>query len=289
MPHAARDDVHARDRRPDNPLGRRDVDEPGHHHGDDAGDVAHIGHQVDEEGNEHFEEHVEVRVLHADGAGALDDPIAEQPQQNTEQQAADEFHEEVDPGVNQGERSGDRGGNGALEGHDTRGVVQEQLALQHGGLALRDVHLLRKRRDRHGVGGAQGRAQGEGRRQRNGGHERVQQEADDERRGHHQAYGQGEHGLALAPERLLVGVLRLVVEQRRDEHDEEQLRVERHLHLAAGHNGNEEPDDDLDERKRDARDDLVDERGRQDGDEQEQTEGQRFHKCISFWVSAMGE
>ena len=25
------------------------------------------------------------------------------------------------------------------------------------------------------------------------------------------------------------------------------------------------------------------------GDEQEQTEGQRFHKCISFWVSAMGE
>ena len=53
MPHAARDDVHARDRRPDNPLGRRDVDEPGHHHGDDAGDVAHVGHQVDEEGNEH--------------------------------------------------------------------------------------------------------------------------------------------------------------------------------------------------------------------------------------------
>lgn len=33
VPHAARDDVHARDRRPDNPLGRRDVDEPGHHHG----------------------------------------------------------------------------------------------------------------------------------------------------------------------------------------------------------------------------------------------------------------
>lgn len=58
---------------------------------------------------------------------------------------------------------------------------------------------------------------------------------------------------------------------------------------AAGHNGNEEPDDDLDERKRDARDNLVDERGRQDGDEQEQTEGQRFHNCISFWVSAMGE
>ena len=134
-----------------------------------------------------------------------------------------------------------------------------------------------------------GRAGADAPRQRNGGHERVQQEADDERRGHHQAYGQGEHGLALAPERLLVGVLRLVVEQRRDEHDEEQLRVERHLHLAAGHNGNEEPDDDLDERKRDARDNLVDERGRQDGDEQEQTEGQRFHKCISFWVSAMGE
>ncbi len=50
-----------------------------------------------------------------------------------------------------------------------------------------------------------------------------------------------------------------------------------------------QPDGDLDERQGDAGDDLVDKRGRQDGDEQEQTEGQRFHKCISFWVSAMGE
>ena len=189
MPHAARDDVHARDRRPDDPLGGRDVDEPGHHHGDDAGDVAHVGHQVDEEGNEHFEEHVEVRVLHTDGAGALDDPVAEQAQENAEDKAADELNKEIDAGIDQREGARDHGGDGELEGHDARGVVQKQLALQHGGLTLRDVHLLRERRDRHGVRGAEGRAQGEGRRQRNGGHERVQQEADDERRGHHQAYG----------------------------------------------------------------------------------------------------
>ena len=133
--------------------------------------------------------HGEVRVLHTDGAGALDDPVAEQAQENAEGKAADELNKEIDAGIDQREGARDHGGDGELEGHDARGVVQKQLALQHGGLTLRDVHLLRERRDRHGVRGAEGRAQGEGRRQRNGGHERVQQEADDERRGHHQAYG----------------------------------------------------------------------------------------------------
>lgn len=92
---------------------------------------------------------------------------------SAEEQAADELNQEVDAGVDQREGARDHGGDGELEGHDARGVVQKQLALEHGGLALRDVHLLRERRDRHGVRGAEGRAQGEGRRQRNGGHERV--------------------------------------------------------------------------------------------------------------------
>ena len=67
--------------------------------------MAHVGHQVDEEGNEHFEEHVEVRVLHTDGAGALDDPVAEQAQENAEQKAADELNKEIDAGIDQ--REGD--------------------------------------------------------------------------------------------------------------------------------------------------------------------------------------
>lgn len=77
-------------------------------------------------------------------------------------------------------------------------------------------------------------------------------------------------------------MLRLVVEQRSDEHDQEQLRIERHFHIAAGNDGDEQPDGDLDERQGDAGDDLVDKRGRQHGGKQKQAEGQGFHEHPLF-------
>ena len=116
----------------------------------------------------------------------------------------------------------------------------------------------------------------------------MEQKADDEGGGYHEPDGQGQHWLTLAPEGLLVGVLRLVVEQRRDEHDQEELGIEGNLHIAASHKRDNEPDGDLDERQRYAGDDLIDEGGCQHGGKQEQAEGQGFHRCISFGTQVDG-
>ena len=68
--------------------------------------------------------------------------------------------------------------------------------------------------------------------QADGRHEPVDGEPHDERRGKHQSDGQRQHGLAVAPQRCLVDVLGLVVEQRSDEQHEEQLVIEFDLDFA---------------------------------------------------------
>ena len=102
--------------------------------------------------------------------------------------------------------------------------------------------------------------------------------ADDEGRDEHQHDGQGEHRPLVLPELDAVRPTRLVVEQRCDEQDQEEFRVERRADGRDGEDCDQKAEHDLDEMGVNLRDELVDDGGRQYRYEIQQYELESFQR-----------
>ena len=161
--------------------------------------------------------------------------------------------------------------------NETMPVVEKRLAEKGGLLAAPELDGLSEGGDGDGVSGAQGGAQGERGRKRNGGNEPMQHEADYENGDHHERDGEGEHRVAIVPQYPVAYVARLVEEQRGDEHDEEQLGVDRHVDGKIREEVDGDPDRHLHERQGNAAQELVENRRDEDGSDVEQGYDKVFH------------
>ena len=172
--------------------------------------------------------------------------------------AAKEAHQKRARRRDQREGSRSERGDGKLERDDARCIVNERLARKQNRLATLEAHALRKRSHGHGIGWPERRTKGEGGRKRNGELKGMQGETDAKNGNDHKAHGERKHLRAIRPQGHLVGVTRLVIEQRRDEEHQEQLRVYLEIRRCKAGKRKQHADADLNKRGCDAAHDLVD-------------------------------
>lgn len=157
------------------------------------------------------------------------------------------------------ELAGDGGCDRELEADDARGVVEQRFAFEHANLALRQRGLMTQRAHGDRIGGAECGAERQCSGQREHGPECVQRESDDHHRENGQTNGERQRQLERFEQLALVDLMRLKVEQRRNEQHEEQLRVELHIREER-HLRGDETEHDLHERRGDARQEAAQER-----------------------------
>ena len=183
-------------------------------------------------------------------------------------------------------------GDGELKRDDARCVVEQRLALQHCLLPVWNGCALRHGRHSEGVGRAERRTESERRSKRHRRHDCVKRETDCKRDCHDQPDSIGEHGVAVVPQRGLVRLARFVEQQRCDEQHEEQLGIQRYRNALLRKKRHGNAAGDLDERKRQARQKLVDDGGREHGCEEHQCKLECSHPlpppslrfvCVAFW------
>ena len=105
----------------------------------------------------------------------------------------------------------------------------------------------------------------------------MQRETDAEDGNDHKAHGKRKHLRAIRPQRHLVGVARLVIEQRRDEKHQEQLRVYLEIRRGKACKRKQHADANLDERGCNAAHDLVDGARDENRGAEDEYEGEGAH------------
>ncbi len=259
------------------PLGQKRHGEPRRHHGDDGADVHRLGREVDDEGNEQLQHHVERRVVQPEAADEREQGPGRRAHDRAADKAAEQIEGELLAGVHERERTRGHDGHAAGEQHRARHVVEQGLAPQQRLMAAAELAVLRERHDRHRIGGPQGRPQREAGGQRDGRRQAVQGGPAGGRDGEHEAHGQRGDAPPVAPEAARVHMARLVEVQRRDEQDEQQLRVDAPFQRRRHRQRDDGPQRDLHEGQRHPRQELLQNAGGDDGDEQEQDELEGLH------------
>ena len=216
-----------------------------------------LGDEVDEKRQEQLEADVERGALDADATYLAHDEKRDVADEKPEPDAPEEVDEEGLAGVCETEGARHRRGDGELERHDARRVVEERLAGKQGLLARVELDILAQRGHCNRVGRAERGPEREGGGERDGGHEQVQREADAQDEHDHQPDSKAQDGVAVRPQQLVVGAFRLVEQERCDEQDQEQPRVDgkrmRQVHEEVDDNAQKH----LDERQRDSRQERL--------------------------------
>ncbi|SVJ73849.1 Uncharacterised protein [Klebsiella pneumoniae] len=230
-------------------LPRQQVDPALHHAGrhrrENPGDAQVFRHHVGGERQQQHQYHVGRRVVPATGDHPGADAAQRPAEEHPDGQAADRDQEEVEAGVHQREHAGHRRGDGELECHQARGIVHQRLALQQVHQALGQPPLG-DRRDRQGVRGRQHGGEGEGSRQGNFRDQQVDEIAGADHGEEHQAERHHQDRPAHPPDFPLGNTPAVDEQQRRNEQEEEQLRVEGNVQ-SEGRQGQQGPGGDLDQ------------------------------------------
>ena len=223
----------------------------------------------EDEGRHHVHHHGDGGVGQARHAQQPAQAAQHAAHQQAGRDAAEEELQEGETGVCRREGARDGCGDGELEAHDAGCVVDEGLAAEQGLLARAELDVFAQGHHGGGVCGAQRRAQGKGGRQRDAGLGQVEGEAGRQRGDQHQPDGERDDGDLVAPQGELVHVLGLVVEQRCDEQQQEELRVERDRAQLRRSDRHRRPQGDLHQRQAEQRQDLVEHRRDQHSNQQE--------------------
>ena len=150
-------------------------------------------------------------------------------------------------------------------------------------MVLVDGEALAQRGDGHCIGGTQGRTQGKRCSKRNGRHKRMREEAHHKHDKQNKPQRQRQHRPALAPQRLLVRLYGVPVEQGRDEEDEEEVWVKRDGNRRRAH-GKRDTEHDLHERGRCLRENLGHDTRHEDGGKHENDGQDGLHMCSNLLV-----
>ena len=113
-----------------------------------------------------------------------------------------------------------------MEHHGARHIVEQGLALEQRLVPAAEPAVVGQRRDGHGIGRSHGAAERAGSRQGHGGQKRVQRRPAGSNDGEDEPHGKRRDAPAVFPQGSGVHVARLVEVQRRDEQDEQQLRID---------------------------------------------------------------
>ena len=184
-----------------------------------------LGGEVREERHDHFEQQEHRGRFKTKRAHAAKHEHDDRGKHKAHDHAANEVEQESGRRVEQRERSRNGRRDGELERHDARCVVEQGLARKQRLLSIGELDVFAHGGNGGGVGGAERGTQREGGRKRNGRHDEVQHEADHERCDEHQTNGERNDVPLVFPKRALVGVARLIEKQRRDEDEQEELRI----------------------------------------------------------------
>ena len=150
-------------------------------------------------------------------------------------------------------------------------------------MVLIDGEALAQRGDGHCIGGTQGRTQGKRCSKRNGRHKRMREEAHDKHDEQDESQCQRQHGPALTPQRLLVRLDGVPVEQGRNEEDKEEVWIERDGDRSRAH-GKRDTEHDLHERGRCLRENLGHNTRHEDGGKHENDGQDGLHMCSNLLV-----
>ncbi|MEI3376395.1 MAG: hypothetical protein V8R08_00895 [Coriobacteriales bacterium] len=238
--------------------------------------------EVDHEGQQQLEGHVEVGAVDAATADELEQQPCREAQDDAAEQSAEELESELLAGMAQGKRPREGEPDGGLEDDRAGHVVEERLAGQQRLVAFAEAEVLGELRDGNRVGRAHGGAKSDGGGERDGGKQRVEREAHGDDGDEHEADRKREDAPTVLPERTGIGMARLVEVQRRDEEDEQQLGVEAGIERGADEGGDDGAEGDLHEGQRERGQEAPDDAGGHHGRQQEQHELQRLHGCGSF-------
>ena len=184
-----------------------------------------LSSEVREKRHNHFEQQEYRRRFKAERTHAAKHKHHDCRKRKTHDHAADEVEQEGGRRVEQRERARNCRRDGELERHNARCVIEQGFTRKQRLLAIGELDVFAHGGNGGGVGGAKRGTQRESGRKRNGRHDEVQHEAHHERRDEHEANGKRNNVPLVFPKSTLVGMARFVEKQRRDEDEQEELRV----------------------------------------------------------------
>ena len=222
-------------------------------------------------------------VFQTGTAHEVDDEALDRGKKRAQHNAAHKAPGKRQTCIDHRERACDQRRYGELERHDARRVVEQAFSLQERLMVLIDGEALAQRGDGHCVGGAQGRTQGKCGRKRDRRHKRMRKEADNEHDEQNKPQRQRQHRLALAPQRLLVRLYGVPIEQGRNKEDEEEVWVERDGDRSRAH-GKRDTEHNLHERGRRLRKNLGHDTRHEDGGKHENDGQDGLHLCSNLLV-----
>ena len=226
---------------------------------------------------------MERHVFQAGAAHGIDDEALDRSEKRAQHDAAHKAPGKRQARIDHRERACDQRRYGELKRHDARRVVEQAFSLQERLMVLIDGEALAQRGDGHCIGGTQGRTQGKRRSKRNGRHKRMRKEAHDEHDEQNEPQCQRQHRPALPPQRLLVRLDGVPVEQGRNEEDEEEVWVKRDGNRRRAH-GKRDTEHDLHERGRCLRENLGHDTRHEDGGKHENDGQDGLHMCSNLLV-----
>ena len=203
-----------------------------------------LGGQVGRERGDQGDEDLDRRVVEAREQD-VDDRADDKPDED----ATDRDRHERDDGVAEAERAGGGRGDREAVGDDRRRVVEEALALKHGDQPLRKAQPVSDRCRRDGVGRRYDRAQRDGGRERHARHQPRNDHGHGERGREHQAQRQQRDRPSLPPQLARRGHVASREQDRRQKQEQDDLRLELDPGKA-GHEGDDEPAEDHEDRVR---------------------------------------
>ena len=151
-----------------------------------------------------------------------------------------------------------------MEHHGARHIVEQGLALEQRLVTAAEPAVVGQRRDGHGIGRSHGAAERAGSRQGHGGQKRVQRRSAGGDDGKDESHGKRRDAPAVFPQGAGIHMARLVEVQRRDEQDEQKLRIDAPFQLRGHRQREHRAEGDLHERQRQRGQELVQNAGGDD-------------------------
>ena len=203
-------------------------------------------------------------VVESRAAQHLQKAPGKKPHDKTAEESAEQIEGELLARMQKRERSRGQNRQAALEHHGARHVVEQGLALEQRLVTAAEPAVVGQRRDGHGIGRSHGAAERAGSRQGHGGQKRVQRRPAGSNDGEDEPHGKRRDAPAVFPQGSGVHVARLVEVQRRDEQDEQQLRIDAPFQRRGHRQREHRAEGDLHERQRQRRQELVQNAGGDD-------------------------
>ena len=213
--------------------------------------------QIDNERQKQLQHHVERGVVEPRAAQHLQKAPGEKPHDKTAEEAAEQIEGELLARMQKRERSRGQKRETALEHHGARHVVEQGLPLEQRLVAATEAAVMGQRRDGHGIGGSHGAPERAGGRQGHGGQKRVQRRPAGSNDGEDESHGKRRDAPAVFPQGAGVHMARFVEVQRRDEQDEQQLRIDAPFQRCGNRQRERGAEGDLHKRQRQRRQELV--------------------------------